>query len=370
MKYADAPANCSATLDMIIGKRHAEVVSAVINHLAHHHRRWDFLRFNPLNEHSLTPSLIEREALRHGYRFNKHPVFANAYIYVTADWNHYRLQVSARARKALAAYDRKLRELGVVTYEEFRTVEEIENRFNDLLSIEQRSWKWDVGVSINSVVFRDFYQVFAEDASRKGLLRLWMLKVNDKYIAYDYSAVFKGYLVSLKTSYDEAYRKYNPGNLLTWHEFEYFINGGIKRINLLWGDVKAKERWLTELESHYEVFVFNTSVYSRFLRMLFFSLSFYRIRRIIIDYRNRIARKAGLRLTESELTRSDQVKHRGVKIQSINQDAQIATTMTSMNTTKIHTEIKKQDTTVPVVVLKSFHHDSSGMLTMPPKNQL
>lgn len=317
MQYPDSPANCSAALDMLIGRRRGEVVSAVIEHIARHHARWHFIRLSPVCEYSSTLSLVEYEAERYGKRIYKQAVEANAYIDVTSDWNEYRMCIPARVRKTLAAQDRKLREIGNVSYEEFTSAADIKIRFDDLLSIEQRSWKWDVGVSINSVAFGEFYRSFAEVAARKHWIRLWMLKLDDKYIAYDLNAVYNGNLVSLKTSYDDTYRKYSPGNLLTWHEFERFFTDGVKRINLMWGDFIAKQRWSTQLEPYCELFVFNTSFYATSLRMLFFSLSLYHVRKTCTDYLNRIARKMRIRRMGSELTRSDQVGQSGVTKSSI-----------------------------------------------------
>jgi len=76
---------------------------------------------------------------------------------------------------------------------------------------------------LNSVLLNDFYRTFARNAAKRGWLRVWMMQVNGKNIAYDYLIDYQGTVASLKTSYDEAYRSYSPGNLLTLNEFQRFF---------------------------------------------------------------------------------------------------------------------------------------------------
>ena len=161
-------------------------------------------------------------------------------------------------------------------------------------------------MTINSAPYRDFYRLFAEEASRKGWLRLAMMEVNEKRIAYDYNVQYAGNLEALKCSYDLAYCYLSPGHLLAFMEFRLFAEEGIKKINLLWGDFESKERWKPKQEAHYEIFIFNTDLYSRFLHFLHFGLGLYRKRRIILDIMKRAMRKMGFRCRTSELTRSDQ----------------------------------------------------------------
>lgn len=307
MKYGDSPSNCSGSLDMIIAEQHNEVISMVMSYLAHHDKRWNLIRLNPIPHNSQTLSLLKEKAQSHGYTFRQDTIYDNCVIHVKTDWQGYVDQLSHEFRKNLKRQDRRLQDEGLICYKKLRTSDEIENIFPEILRIEKQSWKWGVGISINSAAFEDFYHLFAQQASKKGWLFLWMLQLDGKNIAYDYITEFEGNLDVLKGSYSALYARFSPGNLLTWKEIEQSFQNGTKRIGLFWGDSAYKLRWNIDREPHFEIFIFSRGTYAKFLQMLFFGLSLYRYNRLLTEWKNRIARKLGIRLRNSELTRVDQL---------------------------------------------------------------
>jgi hypothetical protein len=310
MDYADSPVNCSGALDIIITKRHNDVLAAIMEYFGSRRTGWRYLRFNPIAEQSPTISLLESNTGELGYSFRKHVVFENATVDIPATWEEYSGQLSKNFTKHLRAQHRKIQQEGVVTYEKKCTRAETAIAFNDILDIEQRSWKWNLGVSINSAALGDFYRSFALEASNNGWLTISTMKVGATTIAYDYLVSYAGSVSSLKESYDETYRQYSPGNLLTFEELPSFFDNTTKQFCLLWGDMKSKQRWLAKFEPHYEIFIFKRTFYSRFLETLYFSFHFYTGERTYKEFKNRVARKLKIRLKHSALTRLDQLKQK------------------------------------------------------------
>ncbi len=311
MEYADSPTNCSATLDIIVPARHDEVVSAILEHLAGISGEWDFIRLHPIPDESVGMKTFEAGARMRGYRVHKENLYVNFYIPVSGDWAGYASQLSPRFSKSLRSQERKLRQRGDVQFRE-AIVDgangEIDRLYEEILGIEQKSWKWNIGVSLNSVHLKDFYRVLARRAALRGWLRVWIMQIDGRDVAYDYILDYGGTVASLKTSYDDTYRAYSPGNLLSWHEFQHFFEIGKKQIALLWGDLTTKQRWAPAVERHYEMFLFPASARGRFWQFLSISCSLMKYRRILTGWRNRVARKLGLRLKSSELTRIDQLR--------------------------------------------------------------
>jgi CelD/BcsL family acetyltransferase involved in cellulose biosynthesis len=305
MDYANSPNNLSGSLDVIVADRHDEVFEAITSYLIDRKIQWHFLRLHPISADSQLLVHLEKEARERGIPFEKKVVFSNACIHIEGEEKKNVLQQLTKHRKKFNNLEQKLKQQGEIKYVEYNSLAEVS--YEDILDIEKRSWKWNTGVSINSIVYGDFYRLFAEEASKKGWFRLWLLEINGEKIAYDYNTEFAGSVETLKGSYDMTYNKYSPGVLLTWREVEYFSNNGIKRINLLWGDIKAKQRWVPTIELHYEVFVFNDTIASRFIHFLYFKLLLYGRFRFVSDLRKRILRKLGIHSRTSELTRSDQV---------------------------------------------------------------
>lgn len=304
---AASPANCSGTLDITATCRHDEVIACVLQHLRKNHR-WDYLRLHPLPEHSRTIGILERDARSYGMDVRSKSAFANSCLHMEQGWEQFTGTLSKQFKRTMRQHEQKLLKLGNVKFVEYRTPLEVEVMYNDVLEIEKASWKWGKGVAINSVAFRDFYKRFAIEAARNGWMRLWMLELDGRNIAYDYCVMFHGSVLSLKKSYRTDYREYFPGGLLESHSFESMAGEGATTIDLLWGDEDYKKKWAPVMEEHVEVTLFNSTVYARFLENLFFKTD-------ITDYGQRTGTliKRGLRFVGmnsdwSELTREDQIE--------------------------------------------------------------
>lgn len=306
-QYADSPASFTPSLDFLIKENHEEVIYNIFIHLVNKVKGWQFIRLNPIPANSITLNLLEKITTEYNYKFINKEVFVTFNIKLTESWENYFTKLSKNLKRYLKVNERKLQQLGTIEYKIVTSYEEILQMFPHILEIEKRSWKWNRGVSINSVVYKDFYKRFAEVGGKLGWVQLWLLRLNDKYIAYDYNILYKNSLVALKGSYDKDYLNYSPSQLLIAEEIKHCYKDGIHNINDLWGQSVAKERWKPTTEAFNEVFIFKNSLYSTILHFLFFSLSLYRIRRIINDLIKRLFRKLRIRLKSSEYTRVDQV---------------------------------------------------------------
>jgi CelD/BcsL family acetyltransferase involved in cellulose biosynthesis len=308
MKYADHPSSCAGTLDLIIVRRTREVYEAVFTHLMTKKTHWNFLRLHPIPRDSQSLLFLEEIALNNGFSFMKRPVFTGAYIPIEMSWQSYFARFSSEFRRKLRQNEGRLSELAPVKYLKVTSSEEIDRAYHDMIDIERRSWKWKKGITLTSVAYQEFYRALAFEAAKQHWLRIWFLESNGQKIAFNYAIQYGGAVEACKWSYDESFRNYAPGRLLEWRMLEDSFQDGATRINLLWGDLVSKGRWSPRLEERYEVFLFNRDFYSRVLAVLMLRLSLYRFQRAFTELGRRIARKFGLRLRTSELTRMDQVK--------------------------------------------------------------
>ncbi len=306
-KYADSPASFTASLDILIKDHHEEVIHNIISYLHHNVNGWHFIRLNPIPANSITLTLLEKTAKIYSYKSINNTVFSAFIIRLPESWEIYFKSLSRNFRKYLSTNERKLHELGTIEYMLVTSYNDILQMFPNVMKIEMNSWKWDTGVSINSTAYNDFYKRFIEVGSKNGWLQLWLLQLNDKYIAYDYNLSYKHSLITLKGAIDDEYRDYSPGQLLLAQEIKHCFNDGIREINMLWGHTIAKERWNPSSDPYNEIFIFKNSLYAKILYCLFFPLSLYRIRRKYNDLKNRLFRKLKIRLISSEYTRVDQV---------------------------------------------------------------
>lgn len=306
-KYADSPTNITASLDFLIKEEHELVIYNIISYLNERVKGWHLIRLNPIPADSTTLNLLKKTTAAFNNKFISNEVFSTFNIKFPESLEKYFASLSKNFRKYLKTNEHKLQQIGTLNYRMVTSLDEILQMFPYVMEIEKRSWKWDKGVSLNSTAFNNFYKHFIDVGGRLGWIQLWLLQLNDKYIAYDYNILYKNSLIALKGGFDNEYKTYSPGQLLLAQEVKHYFSNGIREINMLWGHTVAKERWDPVADAYNEVFIFKNSVYSRILHFLFFSLSLYRIRRNINDLKKRLFRKLKIRLKSSEYTRVDQV---------------------------------------------------------------
>jgi CelD/BcsL family acetyltransferase involved in cellulose biosynthesis len=305
MNYADSPCNISGSLDFIITEKHDQVIQAIVSFLKQNLNLWHFVRLNPIPEKSNSIALLEKETREHKLIFKNQIVYSNALVSLAGESKTEMLQLLEKNVDKYSAIEKKLRRIGEVKYSEHRSTEGVS--YEEVLEIEKKSWKWDVGISINSAVYGDFYRLIIDEASKNGWLRLWILEVDGKIIAYDLNVEYEGRIETLKGSFNKEYCKYSPGTLLMWREMEQFSKDTVKHVNLLWGDYESKKRWLANLDQHHELFIFNDRLISKIISFILFQLKFQGKLRHISDIRKRLMRKMNIRLRNSELTRMDQI---------------------------------------------------------------
>lgn len=304
--YPDSPTNLCAELDFIIPQANKEIIDLIIQELMK--EKWNFIRLHPIPSESNTLIELKNSAKKNNLIFFEREAFQSLIINTAMKWDELKNLLSKGFKKSLRYFQNKIKELGDVDFILLKSKEEISDNLKHVFDIEQRSWKWNKGISINSVKYNNFFQEFPLYVSHLGWIHLWFLKLNDKYIAYDLGIFYKNRLICLKGSFDQKYADYGPGQLLLSKEIEYYTNNGITEYNMLWGDTIAKERWRPFKKSYTEVFIFKKNIYSIILKVLLLDLKFYLIYRIIEDYRKRLLRKLKIRTRNSELTRMDQIE--------------------------------------------------------------
>lgn len=303
--YPDSPTNICPELDFIISSDAYQLIDKIFEEVIK--EEWQFIRLHPIPKESKTIPELKDFTNKHNYKFFEREAFKSLIINTGKSWEDYTRSLSKRFRKQLRYYQNKFREIGELQFILFKSPAEINENLHHVLDIEKRSWKWQKGVSINSISYKNFFKEFPEQASHFEWVHLWLLKLNGEYIAYDLNICYKDKVINWKGSYDDRYSNFGPGQLLLEKELEFYIKNKTSEFNMLWGQTLAKERWNPENKSFSEIFIFKRTSYSTLLRILLINLNLYKINRIFQNYKKRIFRKLHIRSKKSELTRADQL---------------------------------------------------------------
>ncbi len=95
--------------------------------------------------------------------------------------------------------------------------------------------------------YMEFLDNMVEVFSRQGWSRLGVLYVKKQPIAAQLWFVHEGKASIFRLAYDEAWKKYSPGSLLTRYMMEYVIDiDRVDEIDFLTGNDAYKQDWMTE----------------------------------------------------------------------------------------------------------------------------
>jgi len=174
----------------------------------------------------------------------------NPIVDVDGQWVRYWDGLSRNLRKSLAKQERQLRELGRVKFQDAGQVATWRDSFEEALMLEAAGWK---GQAATAILQRPnearFYRAIVQAAAEKRRLRLFLLTLDDRLIAFQLAIAEDDVLFSLKTAYDEALSHYGPGSiLLRLIVRECFADPSLRALNLP-GAAPWTRRWATRTDT-------------------------------------------------------------------------------------------------------------------------
>ena len=171
-------------------------------------------------------------------------------IDLSADFAAYKRLHPSRFRK-LAKLDRRMRrdhEASVVLLE---APKDLEGELDLAFELEAAGWKGEAGTAIDSAKETAlFYRSVASAYHRLGELRLSTIVLDGELAAFDLCLLHSSRVWTLKTSYNDSYRRLSPGNVLLLLEIERSFELGLEAVELLGGFEDYKVPFATSKRDH------------------------------------------------------------------------------------------------------------------------
>ncbi len=180
-----------------------------------HH--WFSYRDEAVREDSGVLDSLQSECERRGIPFRYQRV-RNIPFLKTDGHEPIEQRVSRKYRQELRRRERNLGKLGAVTYVDASAVDalSLQRPLEELFRVEAAGWKGRAGSAISQDPRAEtFWRAFAEETAKAKLLRLHLLRLCGNAIAGQLGAVLGDTYYSLKLGYDERFKKYGPGALIT-----------------------------------------------------------------------------------------------------------------------------------------------------------
>jgi CelD/BcsL family acetyltransferase involved in cellulose biosynthesis len=181
-----------------------------------------------------------------GFRVITRPHLLSPYAGMEYGWNEYKRNLHSHLLRNLRRGRKQLEEKGPLVVEIVSGGAVLDAQLEEAMQVEASGWKGKLGTAILSRPHTlQFYREMVGWAAERGLLRLYLLRHAGRVLTMCLTLQQHGVCYMLKGGYDEEFKRYSPGNILTEALLEDCASRGIKRVEI-YGEAEAyKMNWAT-----------------------------------------------------------------------------------------------------------------------------
>jgi CelD/BcsL family acetyltransferase involved in cellulose biosynthesis len=168
------------------------------------------------------------------------------YVPLDRPWGQIEADCKPRLMAEISRRERALRKLGRLELEIESAPECAARRWEECLRLEAAGWKGRAGTAMLSVPAKaGFYCALVARLAAAGMLRLGLLTLNGRVLAFNLCVGSGGGLASIKIAYDESpdWRKYGLGQMLQLLLLKWAQGQGMRELDLMGGDDATKAAW-------------------------------------------------------------------------------------------------------------------------------
>jgi len=257
------------------------------------HEKWDSIEMPNILQTSSTVEALKKIAKRNKLMLHlSEPLHKNPYILINSTFKDCLQSLSKKFIKELNRGERKLKDIGDVSFEEIQRGDVSNSILEEAYNIEFQSWKGKNGTAIScNENTQRFYTEFAKVAAQNGWLRLYFLKVNDIRIAFMYNVRYRGIECSMKIGYKNEYSTCSPGNILQKYNLGAVFRDKLKQYEFMGRFTEQKKKWTPNGKIAIGVYLYNNSLLSHFIYFIQFGFKSY-VKRftVIVRMKNVITR--------------------------------------------------------------------------------
>ncbi|MFH2138141.1 MAG: GNAT family N-acetyltransferase [Candidatus Omnitrophota bacterium] len=256
--------NHTPFFDIVAGKEMDEVIKCLLDYMEQN--KIIHIDFDALPQSS---QFLNRAHSIVGHRknyslFSGEESFSSPFIDVNETWEAYWNARSRELTRAVKRKEKKIAKLGELKFSVISEAENIEAIINDCFRLESLAWKGDAGTAVISKEnIKNFYFDYLKTAYKNNWLRIYLLELNNRKIAFEIAIEFRDEIFAMKIGYDPEFVKYSPGILLRKNTLEYiFKTGRITRYDFLGPFYEWKQLWTKKCPLYYRLVIFRNDIKS------------------------------------------------------------------------------------------------------------
>ena len=240
----------STRADMIGERTTRDVLEAVWGHLRETRRAVRLGLQSVAADSSLLPAL-EHLADVERLRIQEWPSLVCPVVRIEGNWDGYLASLSKHVRSEIRRKRRKLERTGDVGLRIVTSPADSKAAMEDILHIEERSWKEASHSSFTAVRgLADFYNTLSLRCAHRDWLRNYVLYVDQVPVAHMVGMVYRQRYYALKTSFDEDYSKLSPGAVLAGYALEQAFNEQLHVFDFLGIPSRWKDELANDVREH------------------------------------------------------------------------------------------------------------------------
>lgn len=209
-----------------------------------------------------TVSVAEIKEASPGTAKTERCVLKSPYIAIEQDWESYWRDLSKNLRSNVRRRRKRLAALGEVAIEVVEGGEMLSGLLDECFRLEAGGWKGDQGTAIlSSPQTARFYGRVARWGAETGLLRLGLLRLDGRVIAFNLGLETARRHYLLKLGHDVSLRDASPGTVLTAGMVERAFSSGLESYEFLGGRDSYKLHWSSGCREMFRVQLFARSLF-------------------------------------------------------------------------------------------------------------
>lgn len=227
---------------------------------------WDLAFLDNLASDNPGYEIFKRYLVANDIRFVESPARMSPYLEIGEGWDACYRAFGKRLKRNLANAKNRLKQLGEFKAIEMKSPSEIREALEICYAISRKSWKGELDKDIGGNPSRKaFYDQITEMGIRHGWASIWLLKLNEEYIAFEYVIQLGEHLLLLAIDYDQAYSRSSPGAVLRSLDLEQLAARDIRIYDFAGTNYDYKLHWTKTVRPHSQFWIFNDRIKSRLL---------------------------------------------------------------------------------------------------------
>ena len=154
---------------------------------------------------------------------------------------------------------------GKVEYRDFHSSDNLEQLFTDAEHVAKTSYQRSIGAGfVENSMMRQRFSLYAD----KGHLRAYLLYIGGEPCAFWIGTLYGSIFYLNFTSYDAAYKRYEPGTILFIKMIEDVIKSGITEIDFGFGDAFYKQRFGNQQWQESSTYIYAPTIKGMYLNLI------------------------------------------------------------------------------------------------------